>query len=635
MNSDETVTGQGWAKATSRVLVALLLGYVCWSVFLGQLPNIQHRAIILGGCLILATLHFVAKRRNTGMALVDIALLMVALGACLYAAVEYWDYMLTMDAASDLALALGVGLIVVLIEFSRRMLGLAFAILFVIFTLYTVFGHHLSGKFGHGEVHWYLLVESLFLSTDGIWGTLMDIFVSMLILFVAFSSAMLSTGAAETFITMAKSVGGRYRGGPAKIAVIASAAMGTITGSSVSNVAMTGNFTIPMMKRLGYRPEVAAGVEATASSGGQITPPLMGAGLFLMAEMLDVPITHMMLVALVPALLFFIGVFFSIHFESARQGIGALPKEEIPPFSSLSPFSVWAPVMLPFLTLLGAIVAGYSVGLSVLGALALLVALHLVKARSLGDLAARLKSLVGILDHMAMPLATLAVLVAVAGLLVGTINIVNVGAKFSDVVLGLGEGSQFLSILLAAAVVMIMGMGMPTTAAYVLAASVIALSLQSVGLSELQAHMFIFYFATLSAITPPVCTAVFVAAGIAEAPWTKVALHTMRIAIVKYILPFAFVFQPALLLMEGTEAALYTFVIAALGCIVISGGFSGYLLTPLSRLERWLLCAAGTAAILCPPLFAVAALAFAAAVQGGAWLRGRRTATLKPGTDSL
>jgi len=359
----------------------------------------------------------------------------------------------------------------------------------------------------------------------------------------------------------------------------------------------------------------------------------MGAGLFLMAEMLDIPIVTMMLVALVPALLFFISVLFSVHFESKREGLGAVPAGEIPAFRQFTAIGVWAPLLVPFVCLLSLIIIGYSVGYSALIAITALVAIRLLKCRGLGDLRATGRMFLKTLDDMAEPLVTLAVMVAVAGLLVGVINIVSIGTKFSELVLAVGQGSQFLSLILAGGLVILIGMGMPTTAAYVLAASVITFALQNVGLSELQAHMFVFYFATLSAITPPVCTAVFVAAGIADAPWLSVAGQTIRIAVVKYLLPFAFVLQPALLLEGTTGEAAIAMVSAVAGAILLSAGFAGYLVTTLTRVERVCIGILGAVTMLSGWAVGLVAVATVAAIQ---LLRLRKHApfAVLPSTDA-
>ena len=614
--------------AIQRLVVFGLCGLVFYATLYGQFPNIQHRAAILSLVLILGALAFPLHGTGVPRRLrrpLDLGLLAAGLAATVYVIWNYWDIMLTHGAPSTVELLLGLAIAVVVLEFARRTIGWTFALLVAVFAVYALLGHMLPGRLGHGGVSAGMMVDMLYLSTDALWGQIFDIYASILILFVVFSGLMMATGAGQSMIDLAKLLGGRMRGGPAKIAVISSAMVGSMTGSSVTNVAMTGNFTIPMMIRLGYRREVAGGIEATASSGGQITPPLMGAGLFLMAEFLGIDLAQMMLIALVPAFLFYVGVLSSVHFESVRRGVAALPPAEMPDPARFRRFAVWGPLALPFAVLIGMVLVGYSVDLSILGAIATLLAAHLLSAGSLSELKRKAVALVGALDEVVRPLVTLGILCAAAGLLIGVIGFVGIGVKFADLVLGLGGGNLFASLLLAGVVVAIIGMGMPTTAAYILAVSVIATAFTRLGVPELSTHMFIFYFATLSAITPPVCAAVFVAAGLANAPWLKVALHTVRFAAIKYVLPFLFVFRPELLLQATGLDVAYVLALCTLSAVLLSAAFTGYLLAPLSRWQQAGLAASGALLLWPEPMLNLVALLPFAVVL----VTGRRSAVAR------
>lgn len=587
-----------------RLLMLCLTGLVFYAVLFGQFPNIQQRAGVLAFIAALAVIVFPLRAAALPAALrraLDLGLLAAVLAAVGYVTWNYWDIMLNPGLPKTEALVLGAALVLCVLELARRTIGWTFAILAAVFAIYALSGHLLPGRIGHGGVSASMMVDMLFLSTDGLWGQVMDIFVTLLILFVLFSSLMMSTGAGQSMIDLAKLFGGRMRGGPAKIAVMSSAMVGSMTGSSVTNVAMTGNFTIPMMIRLGYRPAVAGGIEATASSGGQITPPLMGAGLFLMAEFLGIDLGRMMLIALVPAFLFYVGVLSSVHFESLRVGVGRLPPEELPEAARFRRFETWGPLLLPFAVLIGMVLQGFSVDLAIFAAILTLAAAHLAAARSLADLKARLRALLQALDDAVKPLVTLGALCAAAGILIGIIGFVGIGVKFADGVLGLAGGHLLPALLLAGVVVIVIGMGMPTTAAYILAVSVIATAFTQLGIPELSSHMFIFYFATLSAITPPVCAAVFVAAGLANAPWLATALHTVRFAAIKYLLPFLFIFRPELLLQADWARVTLAIALCALATVLVSAAFAGYLLRPLGPLQRALLLAGG-ALLLWPDL---------------------------------
>lgn len=582
-----------WRAWAMSILAALLVGLTAYGALFGQLPNIQHRSIVLALVTLLAIV-VVPGRGSWPIARgLDAALLAVVLVAGAWVYWNYWDVMMNPVAHRPEAVILGLALAAAILELARRTIGWTFAILVAVFAAYALFGHLLPGRIGHGGVSLRMLTSMLYLSTDGIWGQVFDIYASFLILFVLFSALMMATGAGETMMDLAKIIGGRLRGGAAKISVISSAMIGSMTGSSVTNVAMTGNFTIPMMKRLGYRPEVAGGIEATASSGGQITPPLMGAGLFLMAEFLNLPLGHVMLIALVPAFLFYVGVLASVHFESLRAGVGSLPAEEMPDAARLKAFAVWGPLALPFILLLAMILSGRSVGLSILAACAALALLHLLAARSLSDLRSRTTDLVRAFRDAAPALVTLGALCAAAGVLIGVIGFVGIGVKFGDAVLSLADGNLVAGLALAGLVIIVIGMGMPTTAAYILAISVILTAFVELGIAPLQAHMFVFYFATLSAITPPVCAAVFVAAGLAGASWWATAVQTVRFAVIKYLLPFLFVFRPETVLKGEPLAIAGVLLASTLGAIALSASFAGYLRAPLGGAMRVLVGAAG------------------------------------------
>lgn len=612
-------------KIILRIAIASLLGLVFYSVYFGQLPNMQHRSIILSLVIFMALLlfPFQSERIPKGIArLFDAVLFVGALSACLYITWNYWDIVMDQGAERPEATVLMGILVFTIMELSRRTIGWSFAILIAIFSLYALFGHLILGRLGHGGVSLNMMSGLLFLSTDGIWGTVMDIFVSLLILFVFFSTLMLATGAGDTMMDLAKILGGRLRGGPAKIAVISSAMVGSMTGSSVTNVAMTGNFTIPMMKRLGYRPEVAAAIEATASSGGQITPPLMGAGLFLMAEFLDYELGQMMLIALVPAFLFYVGVLASVHFESLKNGIEALPEDEMPAPGSLRPFDRWGALVLPFGILVYMVIEGYSVDLSIFCAILALVAAHLSGARSREGLKERLGNLVLAIDNSVKPLVILGLLCAAAGILIGVIGFVGVGIKFGDAMLSLADGNLLAALVLAGAVVIIIGMGMPTTAAYILAISVTLPAFARLGISDLSSHMFVFYFATLSAITPPVCAAVFVAAGLAGASWLKTAVQTMRFAVIKYLLPFLFVFRPETLLQGAPLEIAYAISVCTVATVLLSAAFSGYFTGPIALWQRLVLIIASIL-LLWPSIILNATALPLIAIVCGQWISRR------------
>jgi TRAP transporter 4TM/12TM fusion protein len=580
-------------KATTLAI----FGFVAWTTLFGQLPNIRQYAIVIFMCFAMGFVVIPARAADRNKVRWYDCLAIVAVGAaCLNVFVQYWPIMYDDYDTGVRDWLLGLVMVVAAAELSRRSIGISFTILIALFAAYALFGHLIPGTLGHGGATPQSLIEMLYLSTNGVWGMLTDIFASLLLLFVMLGAVMLATGVSDTFMRLARYLGGRFRGGPAKIAVISSALMGSITGSSVTNVAMTGSVTIPMMKRLGYRPEVAGGIEATASSGGQITPPLMGAGLFLMAEMLEVNVGTIMLLAVAPALLFYFSVLSAVHFDSAREGLEPLPAEDIPRAREFLPINVWGPILIPFVLLIWMISSGKSVYLSVLYTVFCMVFVYLVLSRSFSEVKEKLSRVISSLADSAESIVSLAALIVAAGVLVGVIGYLGIGIKFSNLILAVGSGYLLPTLMLAAVVVMIMGMGIPTTAAYVLAVSVVIVAFKKLGIDPMATHMFLFYFATLSAITPPVCGAVFVAANIARAPWLKVAGHTVRFASIKYLMPFLFVFHPALLGNGSAVEIATTIGSVAVGTLFMSAAFSGFFATNLSKPMRAIL---GAAALAC------------------------------------
>jgi TRAP transporter 4TM/12TM fusion protein len=581
-----------WPERAAQLIALGLTGFVVWTTIVGPFPNIQQRAIVL--CLVFAMgfmLYPAPALRGLGQwtRLLDLALFAMTAAACTYVFVNYFDLMMFPGPPEPLAVWLGIGLCLAIFEVSRRTIGWSFGVLMLVFTAYALWGHLIPGRLGHAPAPASLVIDALYLGTDGIWGSLMSVYASLLVLFVVFSALMMATGVGENFMNIGKLVAGGYTGGPAKIAVVASAFIGSVTGSSVTNVAMTGSFTIPMMKRLGYRPQVAGAIEATASSGGQITPPMMGAGLFLMAELLGMDVGKIMLVAAVPAFLFYVSVLASVHFESRRERIAPIPSDELPTVWDVFSPRAFLPTIAPFVFLIGTLMVGYSAQRAILSALVALIVAYILCAASTSDLARRSKTVLSAVAGSARPLVVMGALIAAAAMVVTTISFFGVGPKLSELVLSLGAGNLLATLLLAGLVVVVIGMGVPTTAAYVLGASVISPTLQALGVAELPAHMFIFYFATLSALTPPVCAAVFVAAGIAEAPWLSVALQTMRFAVIKYFLPFIFIFHPQLLMIGSTQDLLVALAFTSLGAVGLSAATSSFLFNRLTPIEALVL----------------------------------------------
>ncbi len=454
-------------------------------------------------------------------------------------------------AASSPDLVLGVTLSVGLLVAAWRTTGMALPLLTIGMLLYTAFGERIPGYWGHTGFDFQYLVEHLYLGTEGIWGTVTGLSADLIAIFIIFGAFLLATGAAQTFMDLALLAAGRFPGGAAKVSTISSMMFGMLNGAAVANVATTGAFTIPTMKRLGYKPAFAGAVEATASSGGQITPPIMGAGAFVMAELLGVPYLDIVYAATIPAILFFVCVWMSIDVEARRENMRAVDDDLIPDARTvLAPMKV-GPLLLTLAVVLGSMFSGNTPTLAAFYGICTNVGLYLLlgswRTRAIK---VRCLSLFNGAISAAFSITGILALLVTAQMALSLIGLTGVGIKLSELIISGGGGHLLASVLLSMVVALVLGMGMPTTAAYLVAAAVAAPALISLGIDPLVSHFVVFYSALLSALTPPVCTAVFTAAVIARTHWWPICVTSIRLALMKYFLPLFFVFRPAVLLQS-------------------------------------------------------------------------------------
>src|SRR5688572_29967671 len=393
-------------------------------------------------------------------------------------------------------------------------------------------------------------------------------------------------------MAFALSLAGGPAGGPGKVSVISSSLFGTVSGSAVANVMVDGPMTIPLMKRTGFRPPFAAAVEATASTGGQIMPPVMGAGAFVMAGFLAVPYAQVALWALIPALLYYVAVFFAVHFEAKRYGLHGVPRAELPRFGRV--MLERGHLFIPIGIILAGLLAGYSAPLCALVATIACLPVALLRKTTRRGITWS-TPIVALIDGAKASLSV-AVACAAAGIVIGAVTITGVSIGFTQFVVELAQNTLVLALILTALASLVLGLGLPTTPAYIVTVALLVPALMKLGAPAPAAHMFSFYFAILSAITPPVALAVFAAAALAKADQWAAGWAAMRIAAVAYIVPFMFVYEPALLMIKGWEEwprTLFAFVSAFVGCICLAGGLHGYLLAVARYWERAALVIAG------------------------------------------
>ena len=544
-------------RGRASTALSLLLGlFVLYTSAFGSLDALVQRSAFLALVVALGLLRYPLAGgtpwRPLGIA-VDALMALVAIGSCAWIARHADEIMNALPTAGPFEMAMAVGLVLVILELSRRAIGLIFPVMVTCGLLYALFGNLVPGRLGHRGFDLNFVTETLLLGDIGIWGSLLGVAATIIAVFSLFGSFLLHTGGGSTFMDLALRVSGRSVGGAAKIATVASGLFGMVSGSAVGNVATTGSFTIPLMKRLGYPAALAGAVEAVASTGGQLAPPIMGAAAFIMAEIIGVDYLTIAVAALLPAVLFYFGVFATVHVVAKEQNLGHVPDDQIPAWSSILKVHRLAPIVCALLGLGLGIVKGnslqtsafYGIAGAVVGLLIGRVSAH---GRGASDAPEPLlKQLHTAIDEGANGLVVVGILLAGAQILVSMINLTGIGVTLSSMIVGDGNSHLLVIGLVVALVCMVMGMGIPTTAAYVLVAATLAPALIKVGVSPLASHMFVFYFATLSVITPPVCVGVFVAAGIAGVGWGQVARQAVMLGAVTYVIPFLFLLYPGML----------------------------------------------------------------------------------------
>lgn len=482
----------------------------------------------------------------------------------------------------------GTALLLLTLEATRRTTGMGLTGVVILFLAYNLFGSLLPPPFGHGISEFTYLLDILVFTTDGVFGVPIQVVASYVFLFVMFGTFLSKAGGGEFFFNLAALLTGRSRGGPAKIAVISSGLYGTMSGSPTSDVVATGSITIPVMKRLGYSSRFAGAVEVAASTGGSAMPPIMGSAAFILAEYTAVPYKEVVYAAVLPALLYYMGVFTQVHLRAVRHNLRP-SEDEIPTLKST--FSTGWVFMIPIIGIVSALMSGYSptftAGIGVLGAV---VASALLKSTRLTPW----QVLEG-LGETTLRILPVAGACAAAGLVIGGLSMTGLGMKAANVILTISGEQPVVTLMIAAVVTIILGLGMPTPSAYILAAVLVGPALAKLGYPILQSHMFLLYYAVLSALTPPIAVAALAAAAIAEEDPFKIAFSAVRLAAVGFLLPFAFVWNPGLLMLGDTATNLLALTggILATGAIAISiEGSVGIVLRPVERLVLTLAAAA-------------------------------------------
>ena len=594
-------------KILAITIRTLSVGFVLFQLITaatGSLPPLVQRPIHVFFAVTLTFLLVGAKKyereegKRKSISIGDLILIIIMTVSVVFILVNYNALMFWPFSDSIWVNMLAASTILIAMESSRRRVGITFPLLTALAAIYAFWGHLIPGYWGHAPLSATTILDTLFLTDAGVWGLVTGVSATLVAMFIIFGSFLLFTGGGQTLIDASVLVAAKMWGGGAKVAVISSAFFGMLSGSGVANSAATGNFTIPLMKNAGYPPEYAAAVEATASSGGSITPPIMGSTAFIMAELTGRPYLAVMTAAIIPSFLFYLTLLFSVDCYARKKRLPPLPSETVKSVRSVFSWRRLVPIVLPVSALVGLLINGFSAYFSAFWACIAAVASFIICANSISQLKANLKKTIDGFEGAGKALASIAPLLVCASIVVTLIQLTGISVKLTDLIMSLGKTSVLLSLMLGAMVAMILGMGVPVNAAYILCAAVVAPGLSKMGLSVLAVHMFIMYFACLANITPPICPAVFVTAGIAGSNWWNTGWLSARLGFIKYIIPFIFAFDVTLIMQGPGSAILLSLAQVTYASILMVIGIEGFFLIKVNALFRILFLISGMLVLL-------------------------------------
>ena len=555
-----------WGYIINGICI-LFAAFQLYTATFGILDAHLQRAIHLAFGFLLIFLLYPTRQSWSKTKMNPLDVLLAIAGACsaLYIVVNYNELVLRAGMNTETDFIVGLIGTILVFEAARRVVGWPMIIVAFVFLLYAFFGPYVPGIMAHRGVGLEEMFDHLFFTTEGIFGTPMGVSSTFIYLFILFGAYLEATGLGKFFIDLANAIAGWAAGGPAKVAVLSSGLMGTVSGSSVGNVAGTGSFTIPMMKKLGYRPAFAGAVEAAASTGGQLMPPVMGAAAFLMAEFVGVPYFDVVKAAVIPAMLYYIGVWLGVHYEAKKFGLKGTPRDQLPKFKDL--FLEKGHLAIPLIVIIYLLVSGYTPMRAALAAIALsIICACLRKSTRIS-----FKQVIqGLIDGSKGVLGVL-IACATAGIIIGVVTKTGVGLKVATALLDLAGGQLLPAMFFTMITSLILGMGVPTTANYVITSTIAAPALIQMQVPVLAAHMFAFYFGIVADVTPPVALAAYAGAGIAGANPMRCGVIAAKLAIAAFIVPYIFVLAPELLMINATA---FTITYSALTAIIGMWGVS-------------------------------------------------------------
>ena len=577
----ESKTRTAWIIAKSLAVIGVALSlFQLYTAGLVAMTAMRHRSVFLTCILVMTFLtkplyKGARKDRFNAALVVDLILVAIAIGIGAYIFIDLQGIFERQGDWSRWDFVVGITLVLLVLEATRRVIGYNLMVIASAALLFAYFGPYMPELVVHKGYSIERIATTLSLTTEGIFGLPLGVASTFVFIFILFGSFLDKTGAGKFFIDMSYSVTGRFSGGPAKTAVIASGFMGSVAGSAVANVVATGSFTIPMMKKIGYRKHVAAAIEAAASTGGQLMPPIMGAGAFLMAEFTQTPYLEIIKIAFIPAVLYFFSVILFVHFEAQKQGIWGLSKEELPNFGQTVKDGVH--FIIPVGLLITVLVMNYSPMMA--GFIAVLAVYFTALMRKQSRIS--FGTLIKTLEQGANNAIMVAVACAAAGIIVGIVNLTGTGLRFSSLIVSLSQGIPLLALLLVAFTSLLLGMGLPVTASYIVLIILAGPGLMDLGIPLLTAHMVVFWYSQDANVTPPVALESFAASGIAGSSPMKTAFTSWKLAKGLYIIPIIMVYHP--LLLNGTTGeVILTIVLSIMAIIAFVVCLERYFLTALS-----------------------------------------------------
>lgn len=574
----------GKLRVVITLLTVVLAIFHLYTAYFGLFPAMQQRSFHIGFVLILVFLLYPACRGTSKGRPSWLDWLLAALGAlcCFYVFFNYTSIADRAGMFENYEIYLGAFMTVLVFEAGRRVLGYPLPLFCSLFLLFAYYGRSMPGPLKHFGLSLPRIIEELYLTTDGLFGLVAGVSATYIFLFILFGSFLKSTKTSDFFNDLAMALAGHLKGGPAKIAVLSSALMGTISGSTSANVATTGAFTIPLMKNIGYEPYFAGAVEAAASTGGQIMPPVMGAAAFIIADTLGISYLNVLLAAIVPAVLYFWGIWCCLSLEASRLGLKGLPKKELP--KVLEVLIKQGYKAIPLIGIIVVLVKGYNPLYAGCWGIFLATALTFVKKED----RLNFKELIATLEAGAKTALPVAVACTIVGIVIGMMGATGVALKIGDAVLLFTKGKLLPTLIISMVISLMLGMGMPTTASYVMASAVAAPALVLLGCRALDAHLFVFYFAVLSTLTPPVCVGAYTAAGLAGSNPNRTAFTAIKLALAGFVIPYVFIYSPTLLFTNVSNWGHFgiSLVSAIIGVFALAVTTEAFFVKPVGNVLR-------------------------------------------------